>query len=97
MKHKFIADWYETINRTMGSSGRGGNKLRNYCTYKSEFTTEHYCNIIMPPRHRSAYCKFRCGVAPIRIETGRFENLSIENRTCPFCHAIETESHQCYF
>ena len=51
----------------------------------------------MPPRHRSAYCKYRCGVAPIRIETGRFENLSIENRTCPFCHAIETENHVIFY
>lgn len=93
MTNKFIAEWLETINRTTSVTGRGGNKLRNYCTYKSEFTTEHYCNMIMPPQHRSAYCKFRCGVAPIRIETGRFENLNIENRTCPFCQAIETESH----
>ena len=44
----------------------------------------------MPPRQ---HCKFLCGVAPIRIETGRFENLNIENRTCPFCQPTETESH----
>ena len=45
--------------------------------------------------HRSAFSKFRLGVAPIRIETGRYENLSEENRICPFCdnNVIESELH----
>ena len=41
----------------------------------------------------SAFAKFRCGVAPIRIETGRYEGLSIEERICPFCSDIEDEKH----
>jgi hypothetical protein len=47
----------------------------------------------MPPRHRAAFSKFRCGVAPLRLETGRFEGLSVENRKCPFCDSVEDESH----
>ena len=38
--------------------------------------------------------KFRCGVAPIRIETGRYERLSVDERICPLCrNGIEDEKH----
>ena len=48
----------------------------------------------MPRSHRSAFTKFRCGVASLRIETGRFENLRIEERICCVCSDfIEDEAH----
>ena len=48
----------------------------------------------MPRCHRSSYSKFRCGVAPIRIETGRYERLALENRRCFNCvNHIENEEH----
>ena len=43
--------------------------------------------------HRSARAKFRCGVAPIRIELGRCESLASEDRKCTNCNAIESEIH----
>ena len=89
----FITEWLTTLNSTTGTSGKGRNKLRTYRTFKHEFKTEEYCKLILPPSHRSALCKFRCGVAPIRIETGRFENLKLNERKCPFCSAVEDESH----
>ena len=38
----------------------------------------------MPKAHRSAFAKFRMGVAPLGIETGRYEGLSETERICPF-------------
>ena len=37
----------------------------------------------------------RCGILPIRIETGRYVNLPEENRTCELCNTgeIENEKH----
>jgi hypothetical protein len=32
----------------------------------------------IPSRYRSAFAKFRCGVAPLRIETGRYENKNVK-------------------
>ena len=52
---------------------------------------QYACLLIMPPKHRSALSKFRCGVAPIRIETGRYETLNENERVCPFCNCIEDE------
>ena len=37
--------------------------------------------------------KFRCGVASIRLETGRYENLSIQERKCFACDTVESECH----
>ena len=38
--------------------------------------------------------KFRCGVAPLRIETGRFERLPVEDRRCFNCNGlVEDELH----
>ena len=45
----------------------------------------------MPYSHRAAFAKFRCGVAPIRIETGRYENLDVGQRLCHFCDAEHIE------
>ena len=63
-----------------------------YCTSKQVFCVEKYCLIIMPPKHRTALSKFRCGIAR-RIETGRYENLKENERVCPFCDCIEDEVH----
>ena len=55
---------------------------------------EQYCKTIMPTSHRSAFAKFRCGVAPLRLETGRYEGLTVNERVCPFCRTqTETEIH----
>ena len=48
----------------------------------------------MNRKHRSAFAKFRCGVAPLKIETGRYTNLHLEERVCFNCHTeIEDEMH----
>ena len=89
----YVNKWFNIINSDSGPSKRGGNKLRLYKLVKSEFGPEQYCKLILPPRHRAAFSKFRCGVAPIRIETGRYEGLPIAERVCPFCDKIEHEYH----
>ena len=73
-------------------SGRGENKLRTYRLTKREYKTENYCLSRPPLKHRSAFAKFCCGLAPIRIETGRYEGLDVGRRTCPICkNGIEDE------
>ena len=39
----------------------------------------------MPKANRSALSKFRCGVAPIRVETVRYECLPVPERICFHC------------
>ena len=48
----------------------------------------------MPFAWRSAFAKFRTGVAPLRLETGRYENLAVNQRTCFNCkESVESEQH----
>ena len=90
----FHLNWVESKDRTDAISGRGRNKLRTYRIFKQEYEVEKYCRLILPPSHRSAFCKFRCGVAPIRIETGRYEHIPEGERYCPFCNTVvEDEIH----
>ena len=93
---KFKQDWFNDINRnTALRPGGGGNKLRTYRLFKRDFSCEQYLQNVIVPSHRKAYAQFRCGVAPIRLETGRFERLPLQQRTCEHCdnQSIETEEH----
>ena len=76
----YVDEWYDTVNRESGCFGVGRNKLRTHKTYEPE----KYCRLLMPLSHRAAFAKFRCGVAPIRIETGSFENLDVRLRPLPY-------------
>lgn len=52
-----------------------GSKVQTYRLFKQKFNREKYLCMNM-----SAYAKFRCGVAPLRIETGPYKGFVIENR-----------------
>ena len=63
-----------------------GNKLRTYRTFKLDISCELYFKTLLS--------QFRCGVAPLRIETGRYERLPVNERICFMCeNKIETEEH----
>ena len=72
----------QNLNQYSASTGTGRNKLWMYRTFKSQYKTEPCLNCIMSNGHRSAYAKFRCGVAPVRLEAGRYERLDESDKTC---------------
>ena len=90
MVEKHSQDWEYALNSRRGNDD---NKLRTYRLFKSELKVDDYCKIVLPLKHRSVFAKFRCGVAQLRIETGPYENLSFEERLCPFCNFVEDEIH----
>jgi len=87
--------WYATLSRVEGVNGRGLNKLRTYRKFKTNLHVEHYVKDVWSKRERSAFAKFRCGVAPLHIETGRYTNVSLNERLCVLCnvHQVEDEFH----
>ena len=70
-------------------------KLRTYVTFKQNYSTESYVRMNLSRPQRSYLAQFRCGILPLRIETGRFRNEAIGNRTCCFCNngEVEDETH----
>ena len=70
-------------------------KLRNYIEYKHEFKKERYVVIINNKIERSLVAKLRCGILKLKIETGRFINLPLNERICELCDTgdVEDEKH----
>ena len=93
MFETYKSTWLNIVNANPGRNG--GNKLRKYLHFKMDYNTETYVNMnIITRQQRSALAKFRCGVAPLRIETGRYQSLNVEDRTCFNCLTeVEDEIH----
>ena len=93
---EYKAEWKNKVTSNNSISiNNGGNKLRTYKLFKSVYATEQYVKIHTISRaRRSSFAKFRCGVASLRIETGRYEMLLYEMRNCFHCVTdVETEEH----
>ena len=59
-----VSAWLDIIDKEQAVTGKGHNKLRTYRLMKQTYETEQYCLSRLPNKHRSAFAKFRCGVAP---------------------------------
>ena len=89
-----MREWQMSIDKEVGTNKNSRNKLRFYRLFKRFFATEEYCKLNMPFAHRAACANFRCGVAPLKIETGRYLGQPPKARICPFYpNHIEDEQH----
>ena len=43
---------------------------------------------------RSILAQFRSGILPLKVETGRFQQIPVEDRTCNFCSGLEIEDEK---
>ena len=68
-------------------------KLRTYKLFKTEFKLEDYVHMDLSLSQRSVLAQIRCGILPLRIETGRFEGKAEAERLCKFC---DTNSNSFY-
>ena len=92
---QYKSDWIQDINRESAMRGLGRNKLRTYRLFKTEFKTESYLYCPMTRAHRRSYARFRSGVAPLRLETGRYGGQAGSERICFDCEgAVENEEHE---
>ena len=60
-------------------------KLRLYSKFKDNFKTDDYVLSLMPRYERSLLAQLRMGILPLRVETGRFVNESLNERICTLC------------
>ena len=94
--------WTAQISSTSGVRGQGGNKLRTYALFKENVGLEPYLWRVQESAHRRLISQVRMGVAPLRIELGRYEyaapgqrGLPVEERVCQVCScgSVEDELH----
>ncbi len=76
--------WHTRVNRVESMRGPDRNKLRTYKLFKQNITAKHYL-VLYNKKHRSAMAKFRAGVAPLRLETGHYDNTDEAARVFPVC------------
>ena len=83
----YCSNWKNTVTCV--------HKLRTYILYENEYLTEPYVECDVNRAHRSALAKFRCGILPLSVETGRFNAIPLEFRLCVFCdnNVVEDEYH----
>ncbi len=82
------------IQNTKAVRRTGLNKLRTCRKYKQSILTEPYVIAPLSKCHRSGLAKFHCGVAPPKIETGRYTRTPEEERLCTLCNLCEVESEE---
>ena len=70
-------------------------KLRTYVMFKTSYSPEKYVLLNLKRNERSMLAQFRCGILPLRIETGRYVGEKPEDRLCKMCERqlIEDEMH----
>ena len=69
-------------------------KLRTYKLFKHDFKVEEYVQC-KDRQKRSLFAQIRIGILPLKIETGRFSNIAVNERHCEMCSSqnIEDELH----
>ena len=80
--------WLTSINREEAQHGVGKNELRSYNTLKTTFEAETYVRANLPRAQRRALAQFRAGVAPLALETGRYQGLPLRERICFHCKKL---------
>ena len=73
------------------------NKLRTYRLFKTEPNTENYVkNRHIHREDRRSLAQFRCGSAPLKVETGRYTKpvTPIDLRLCELCNFNVTEDEK---
>ena len=89
---KYKESWHINVNAVASMTENGRNKLRTHKLFN--YGVDNYYKVLVPFNDRSAFAKLRCGVTPIRLETGRYENIKLEERCCFTCsNLIEDETH----
>ena len=66
-------------------------KLRLFKQICEVESSERYVKLNISSSERSLLAQLRMGILPLRIETGRFSNLKINERLCQMCKTGEVE------
>ena len=73
---------------------QNSSKLKTLSTLKDNFACEDYLLSVPNIANRTALTKFRLSNHNLMIEKGRYENMLLCDRSCPFCpDQVESEFH----
>ena len=78
---------------TFAEIKKESSKLRTYSIVKMEAGEEPYLRFVKNVKDRISMSKFRLSNHKLMIEKGRHLNIERIDRKCPFCPAVEDETH----
>ena len=93
-KSSFRIGWEDTLFNDERKK-KHGNKLRCYRSFKIIFECENYLKYCNNYTDRRNLAKLRISNHSLRIETGRYENIDVNERICQYCKSgkVENELH----
>ena len=94
LQNEFVREWKRELFND-NRKGAHGNKLRCYRTFKSEFKTESYLDHCQNIIYRKSLANYRMSSHKLKVETGRYCGIPVEERLCLNCEAelCEDEFH----
>ena len=87
IKHNFIITWTLVLCNTESRI------LKMYASYKCDFNTESYLEVILVPKYRIALSKLRFSSHNLEIEKGRYVRPKwiLDERVCMLCKVVDGE------
>ena len=95
-RDQYIQVWFSSVSTNNSRTGEGGNKLKTYRLFKSNFELEAYLCNIQNTAHRTALTRLRVGSHRLSNELGRYHKpkpLPVNERLCDLCNVVEDEYH----
>ena len=77
--------WLTSMNREEAQHGVGKHKLGSFNTFKTTFEAEAYVRANLPRWQSRVPAQLRAGVAPLALETGRYQGMAVQERLCFHC------------
>lgn len=84
MKNQYFEKWKSDIAVS--------KKLQFFKSFKDNYDSEKYLDVITNFEQRRHFTKFRLSNHQLAIETGRYKKLQVEDRICTLCDDITVES-----
>ena len=87
MKKKYVSYWNQTLQHS--------RKLSFYHSIKKNYSPSAYFDSTRKNPGRRTLVKLRIGCHNLRVETGRYDKIALDERICPLCsgNKIEDETH----
>ena len=94
LKKKLSLAFIEKWSKDKSELLKTNNRLGIFLSIKDQFEISRYLTSSRVPLHRIALTKLRLSAHRLPIETGRYEQIPREDRSCPFgCDQLGNEQH----
>ena len=89
LEEQYVRFWKDQIQQQENQG-----KFRSFKKFKTNLNFEEYLNDISNIKHRQAVTKLRISSHRLPVESGRYNNIPFDKRTCKLCNLNEVGNEQ---